>query len=170
MRFRDQHHVFTGLSDPRRFELELKRQIGEVTGGDSETALLMIDVGRRFEEAQIATLAQVLRRRLRGSDLVARTARGEFAVLLHHVDRAHAICVADSLLDAIHIEATAHWNIGSSASIGLAVADDVSPLAPTTLVDAADMAMAEAKLADRDRLAIYDVRRHELPHADSRAA
>lgn len=170
MRFRDQHQVFTGLADRRRFELELERQIAEVAGGDTDTALLMINVGRRFEEPQIAALAQALRRRLRGSDLVARTARGEFAVLLHHTDQARAICVADSLLDAIHADATAHWQIGSSASIGLAVAGNVAPLAAATFVDAAGMAMAEAKLADRDRLAIYDPRRFESPHVDSRAA
>ncbi|MFY9469130.1 MAG: diguanylate cyclase [Solirubrobacterales bacterium] len=170
MRFRDRHHIFTGLAEPRRFEHELERQINDVAGGGGESALLMIDVGARFEEPQIATLAQMLRRRVRGSDLVARTARGEFAVLLHHTDRAHAICVADSLLDAIHIEATARWNIASAASIGLAVTEDVSPLAPTTLADAADLAMAEAKRADRDRLAIYDPRRHELRHVSSRAA
>lgn len=170
VRFCDQHQVFTGLADRRRFEFELERQIGAVAGDGRDTALLMVNIGRRFEEPRIAVLAQALRRRLRGSDVLARTARGEFAVLLHHTGRERAICVADSLLDAIHSEATARWKIASSASIGLAVAADVAALSPASLFDAADTAMTEAKFADRDRLAIYDPRRHQAPRPGSRAA
>ncbi|MFY9488273.1 MAG: GGDEF domain-containing protein [Solirubrobacterales bacterium] len=161
MRFSDQHRVFTGFATAQRFEHELANQIAR-TSGPTGCALLRIDVGARFEEPQIAAVAQDLRRRLRTSDLVTRTDRREFAVLLHHMDRGHAILVADALLDAIHSLAMARWQIPSSASIGLAISTDVMQLDADLVAQAAGLAMNEAKRSPYDRLAVFDPRRHEL--------
>jgi len=150
------------MADRGQFEAELAAQIDHASRTGSTGAMLMIDVGRRFDDAEVADLGDALCSCLHDGDLLTVTGRGEFAALVHNADRHEAIAIADALLGEIHRHVgsrTGGWR--SSASIGLALESDVSPLVPTQLHNAADAAMSDAQSSGHDRLAIYDSRRHD---------
>jgi GGDEF domain-containing protein len=150
------------LIDRGQFEAELAAQIDHASRTGTTGAMLMIDVGRRFDEAEVEDLSDALNSCLHDGDLLTVTGRGEFAALVQKADRHEAIAIADSLLGAIHRHVgskTGGWR--SSASIGLALESDVHPLAADHLHDAADAAMIDAQSSGHDRLAIYDSRRHD---------
>lgn len=150
------------LTDRGHFEAELAAQIDHASRSGETGAMLMIDVGRRFDDAEVEDLGDALNSCLHDGDLLTVTGRGEFAALVHKADRHEAIAIADALLGAIHRHVGSRaggWR--SSASIGLAMECDVAPLAPDHLHGAADAAMSDAQSSGHDRLAIYDSRRHD---------
>ncbi|MGH2906257.1 MAG: hypothetical protein ACRDKI_05745 [Solirubrobacterales bacterium] len=139
-------------------------QHGLVAHCDTGThgALLMVDLGRRFDDEEIAEIAASMCEHLGTECLITPTARTEFAVLLPTAGRHEAIGVADTLLGVIHRHVGSRaggWR--SSASIGLACEDDVASLAAETLRTAADRALYDAQSSANDRVAIYDSKRHD---------
>jgi diguanylate cyclase (GGDEF)-like protein/PAS domain S-box-containing protein len=161
--FMADHDPLTGLANRRRFAAELGRHL-DVCGRYGATgALLMVDLdnfkavndtsGHGAGDTVLAEVAEVLRARLRSSDVVGRLGGDEFAVLLPRADAASAYAVAQDLVDRVRAlgRQTADGS-GVTASIGVAM---VAPGASEArlMVDA-DLAMYEAKSAGRDRVVL----------------
>jgi diguanylate cyclase (GGDEF)-like protein/PAS domain S-box-containing protein len=126
------HDPLTQLFNRRRFESEVSEQIARSRRYGEEAVLLMIDlddfksVNDRFGHAagdeMLRAVAETIRGRVRGTDLVARIAGDEFAVLLLHASEERGREVADELemaLRATQISA-GESQVAAAASIGVA--------------------------------------------------
>jgi diguanylate cyclase (GGDEF)-like protein len=145
----------TDVLNRRGFERELKRSLAYVKRYGASAALLYIDLdgfkpvndrhGHAAGDAVLKTLAAVLVRNVRASDIVARLGGDEFAVLLWNVggDAAAAKAVA---LEAAIYATQIRWNASTfavGASAGLA---EIGPLdAPAEVLERADAAMYARK-------------------------
>jgi diguanylate cyclase (GGDEF)-like protein len=104
----------------------------------------------------LVSVATLLRRRLRDSDLLGRLGGDEFAVLLPRADEAQARAVAVQLLQTIASDPTVVYGsaIGIGASIGIALIPEHGSSAEELLANA-DAAMFRAKAAGRNLLRVY---------------
>jgi diguanylate cyclase (GGDEF)-like protein/PAS domain S-box-containing protein len=158
------HDPLTGLYNRRRLEQELGRYIEAGAGG----AVLAIDLdhfklvndtlGHAAGDELICRVAELLRGRLRATDLLARLGGDEFAVILPGAGPAQAVRVAEELHETLGDQARdaepaspARW---VTASIGIASLASGSTAAGP-LVEA-DIAMYDAKEDGRNRTAVYD--------------
>lgn len=161
------HDPLTGLANRRHFEAELDRHVAHVARYGPEGALLLLDIdhfkrvndtlGHTSGDELIIQVADVLRGRLRASDLLARLGGDEFAALLPKADSAEAERVAQEIVKAVR-EHTAM--LGSAlarvtVSVGVAAFDRAPDLSTESMVVHADLAMYDAKDAGRDGYAIY---------------
>src|SRR5690606_31578600 len=95
----------------RRFETEVRRQLAYASRYDETGAIVVLDLdsfkyandsfGHQAGDRIIRGVADILRSRLRETDVLARLGGDEFAVLLPRADREAAERVARDLLDAI---------------------------------------------------------------------
>ncbi|WP_246690383.1 putative bifunctional diguanylate cyclase/phosphodiesterase [Methylorubrum populi] len=162
-----------GLTDlPNRTRL---REIGAErvealrTGADGQLAVLCLDLdrfkpvndsfGHAVGDALLRAVAGRLRGHVRGHDVVARLGGDEFAVLSHVEDAAGAMGLAERLieivaapyrLDGITVE------IGMSAGIALAGAEDDLPQDIECLLKEADIALYEAKTGGRGTARLFE--------------
>ena len=153
------HDELTGLLNRRGFNRELGRWLayaGRYGGGG---AALMVDLdgfkqvndtlGHRAGDLYLTTIANVLRQRLRTTDIVARLGGDEFALLLPQVDAPGAERVAIELKDAIDEASAGDEPVEVTASIGIATFEGGN-VVPSELIDIADRALYRAKAAGRD--------------------
>ena len=158
------HDALTGLLNRRRLESELAHQValGERYGHRSCLVLLDLDdfkstndsLGHGVGDQLLKNIADVLRSRVRRSDLVARLGGDEFAILLPQAGREQARRVAESMARAIRerVHVTAGRELRTTASFGIAtiepgdVADDV--------LLRADRALYQVKERGRDGVAL----------------
>jgi diguanylate cyclase (GGDEF)-like protein/PAS domain S-box-containing protein len=168
---RARHDVLTGLPNRASFASHLTTLID----GAHPFAVLFIDLdhfkpindrhGHDAGDAVLQAVASRLDAAVRASghrprDLISRLGGDEFAVVLDGVDGMQARQVADRILSGIR----SAIRIGTSdvaigATIGIAFADPgAGPggSSPDLVVQRADTAMYEAKVAGRGRYAVYD--------------
>jgi len=164
------HDPITGLFNRRRFDEELARELATAQRYRTGGAVLALDLdnfkyvndtlGHSAGDELIASVAEILRSRLRATDTVARLGGDEFAVILAHVDERQALHVAADLLDGIRREAvvsTAKGSRRTTASIGIALFPErAGELASEELLVEADIAMYDAKESGRDRACVFD--------------
>jgi diguanylate cyclase (GGDEF)-like protein len=154
----------TGLKNRRRFEEDLRTELARSRRERTAGALLMLDLdnfkqvndtlGHPMGDRTIAAIADVLRERMRATDVVARLGGDEFAVVLPRCELDEAEEIAASLAAAIRLQAPpAEAAPPVSASIGIATfgphSDDYD-----TVFSAADNAMYEAKRSGPDRVRV----------------
>jgi diguanylate cyclase (GGDEF)-like protein/PAS domain S-box-containing protein len=162
------HDPTTGLANRRSFEATLNRQVSNVARHGQAGALLVLDLdhfkqindtlGHQAGDELIISLASVVRRRLRGTDVIGRLGGDEFAVMLPYASLEHAEHVATNLLDAVRSEVTLLAGTHRrkvTTSIGIAMFDDQNLTGAEILVNA-DLAMYDAKEAGRDRYAVHE--------------
>ncbi|MCP9489198.1 MAG: EAL domain-containing protein [Solirubrobacteraceae bacterium MAG38_C4-C5] len=159
----------TGLLNRRRFEEELAAHIDRAQRYGAPAALLALDLdnfksvndslGHSAGDQLIVRVADLLRRRLRHGDVVARVGGDEFAVLLPEASAADARRVADALLSTLRCEAGAGLPRRVTASIGVALVEAHTKASAQDVLMAADIAMYDAKEEGRDQVAVYDHRR-----------
>jgi diguanylate cyclase (GGDEF)-like protein len=159
------HDPLTGLPNRRRFEQELARHLAHVRRYGPEGAALVLDLdcfkpvndtfGHAAGDRLLARVAQVLRERLRATDIVARLGGDEFAVLLPRVDGAGAAAVARSLVETVRREALTDETRVVTISIGVVAFDGHAATVPEGVMAAADIAMYDAKAAGGDGWAFY---------------
>jgi diguanylate cyclase (GGDEF)-like protein/PAS domain S-box-containing protein len=158
------HDFLTGLSNRRRFEQELAREVRRASRYGSGGALLLIDLdhfkdvndvlGHKAGDDLLQGVAEALRRRMRQTDVLARVGGDEFAVLLPQTGAEEARIVAAGIVDALSQPVTVvnGSSIRVTASVGVALFDG---LRPDAVLAHADLAMYEAKAAGRGRFAMY---------------
>ena len=169
LRYMADHDPLTGLYNRRRFEEELQRQLSLVSRYGPAGALLVLDLdhfkdvndtlGHHAGDRLIVSVAEMLRRRLRESDVLARLGGDEFAVLLPRANRTEAEHLASVIVEAVRTEVdVASGDRGRgrkvTTSVGVTLLDDPS-LTWEEVVANADLTMYDAKESGRDQYAIY---------------
>jgi diguanylate cyclase (GGDEF)-like protein len=150
----------TDLYNRRRFEEDLQRQIERSRRFGEEAVLLVLDLdgfkavndahGHRVGDAVLRSVADLLRSRLRATDVIGRLGGDEFAAVLTRTSRAEGAHVAKVLLGALENEAvhSGESMVAIRASFGLATIDSGVARSDDVL-DLADRAMYCAKRGDR---------------------
>jgi diguanylate cyclase (GGDEF)-like protein/PAS domain S-box-containing protein len=151
------HDPLTGLCNRRRFEEELERHIAHGRRYGMSGALLLLDLddfkqvndgfGHRAGDRVLTTVGEVLRHRLRESDVVARFGGDEFAVLMPVGGIGEASELADLLADAICRDVPSPAG-PLYASVGIALLDE-STTSDEILSEADDAMYADKRAARR---------------------
>ena len=160
------HDSLTGLVNRAEFERYLQRALRRAHTDGSEHALCYLDLdqfkiindssGHIAGDELLRQLAEVLKAKVRKSDLLARLGGDEFAVLVGHCTLEDAERVAEGLRIAIS-EYRFQWDRKSYAvgvSAGLVPITQLS-VSMTEVLKAADAACYAAKDAGRNRIHIY---------------
>jgi diguanylate cyclase (GGDEF)-like protein/PAS domain S-box-containing protein len=146
------HDGLTGLFNRRRFEEELDRHIVHGRRYGTDGALLILDLdrfkqvndghGHRAGDRALASVAEVLRARLRESDILARFGGDEFAVLMPHGGAAEAAELANLMVNAVQREvSTPAGPLG--ASVGYALFEGATTSSDEVLSRADDAMYAD---------------------------
>ena len=160
------HDPLTGLYNRRRFEEELSSAIG--SGHGRGIAILVIDLdnfkfvndsfGHSVGDRLIVRTAELLKSRLRADDTLARQGGDEFVIVLRDILPDDALATAEELVRLVardvRIEGAEH-SARVTASIGVAVASENSPVPEETLMMQADIAMYEAKDSGRNGARVF---------------
>lgn len=166
-RFRDltalnRQDSLTGLLNHISFKLQLETEIERCKRARASLALAMIDIDR-FKEVNdtyghpvgdhvIRTLAQLLRRRLRKSDIVGRYGGEEFVILMPDTGMRSAIDVTE----ALRSDFQAIRYVGGQEAFHCSFSAGLAAMPPAAgmdeLIRAADAALHEAKRAGRNRV------------------
>jgi diguanylate cyclase (GGDEF)-like protein/PAS domain S-box-containing protein len=151
------HDALTSLYNRRRFEQELDRHITHGRRYGMDGALLVMDLdsfkqvndghGHRAGDHALADVAEVLRTRLRESDILARFGGDEFAVLMPHGGAAEAAELANLMVTSVHSEVMTPAG-PLDASVGYALFEDATTSSDQVL-SRADDAMYADKAAVR---------------------
>jgi len=160
------HDSLTGLVNRAEFERYLQRALRRAHTDGSEHALCYLDLdqfkiindssGHIAGDELLRQLAEVLKAKVRKSDLLARLGGDEFAVLIGHCTLQDAERVAEGFRNAIS-EYRFQWDRKSftvGVSAGLVPITQLS-LSMTEVLKAADAACYAAKDAGRNRIHIY---------------
>jgi diguanylate cyclase (GGDEF)-like protein len=166
------HDVLTGLFNRRRFEQDVARQVAYAARYGTGGAVLLLDLddfkdvndtlGHRAGDQLLKEVASLLAERLRSTDVVARLGGDEFALLLPEADVADARVTAEAVLEAIrhHRSSFRDRHVRVTASVGIALVNDVDDDGEDEPLGRADIAMYEAKECGRDRCAVYVSQAH----------
>lgn len=159
------HDPLTGCLNRRSFARSLEEHHARVRRYGADGALIVLDLdnfkavndtlGHHVGDQLIVAISEVLKGRIRKSDVLARLGGDEFALLLPNTSAAGAEALAESLLEAIRARAEPFAGPGRdpvSASIGIALFDG-SYAHPDEVLVAADDAMYAAKDGGRSRWA-----------------
>lgn len=169
LQFLADHDPLTGLLNRRRFVDELARELARVRRYGGESAVLALDLdrfkpvndaaGHAVGDQILVAIADVLRTRLRATDIVARLGGDEFGVLLPATDRDAAERLATELRAVIASRmrgGTSPVETRVTASIGVATfAAGDEDSGPEEVLARADLAMYAAKEAGRDRVRVH---------------
>jgi diguanylate cyclase (GGDEF)-like protein/PAS domain S-box-containing protein len=158
------HDALTGLLNRRAFETELERSVAFAGRYDLETALLIVDVdrfklindtyGHRAGDAALRRIAELMRTRLRQTDVIGRLGGDEFAIILPGVEPGQALRVAEEILEVVRTDCAIavngdHVPLTASAGVSRIGTDDASA---GELLAHTDYALYQAKQAGRDRV------------------
>jgi diguanylate cyclase (GGDEF)-like protein/PAS domain S-box-containing protein len=160
--FEAAHDALTGLINRRRFEEALADTVVEARRGRVETTLAFLDLdrfkaindrcGHAAGDRVLADIANVLARKLRERDILARVGGDEFAVILYDCPLATARRVMNKLRDAVDAyiyEAPGGEQFRIGISIGIAAIDRTAG-SPSAVLAVADAACYAAKAAGRN--------------------
>ena len=152
----------TGLFNRRHFEeaLSLELQRARSFGQTLCLALLDVDHFKRINDgyshvvgdAVLRTIAQVLQRELRASDVAARYGGEEFVLILPHTALDGARIAAEKVRVAIATSQWSHLTPGRGVTASLGLAEWKTGETSTELVRRADQALYAAKAGGRNRV------------------
>jgi len=160
------HDPLTGLLNRRRLEGELAHQVALAERYGHRACLVLLDLdnfkstndslGHGVGDELLKNIAEVLRSRVRRSDIVARLGGDEFAILLPQANREQARHVAEGIAKAIRerIHITAGHELRTTASLGVATIErgDV----PDRVLLRADQALYQVKENGRDGVVVAE--------------
>jgi diguanylate cyclase (GGDEF)-like protein len=114
-------------------------------------------LGHHAGDNLIRRTADILRERVRATDIVARLSGDEFAVLMPQVDREGAEHLADDLRTEVSERAMAEeQGKPVTVSIGVSMYSSKDRAGAEAILAAADFAMYRAKEEGRDRIALFE--------------
>jgi diguanylate cyclase (GGDEF)-like protein len=154
--------ALTGLLNRRGLDGALADRVDHARrqGGDLALLLLDLDDFKRVNDdfshsvgdEVLRTVARLLRRTTRPTDVCARFGGEEFVVVLPGCDRERATRVARDLVDRVRSQpwGTVSEGLAVTTSIGVATLAEVGD--PSAMLDAADRALYAAKHAGKDRV------------------
>jgi diguanylate cyclase (GGDEF)-like protein/PAS domain S-box-containing protein len=157
------HDVLTGLLNRRGFMDGLRRELRRMERNGEYGALLLLDLdnfklvndsaGHPAGDEVLRTTADVLRSRLRATDVIGRLGGDEFAALVLNVTPRQAREIAEGTADAVRAQTVnaGGTTLAVSASIGVVSVDKPNEENEDDLLAAVDRAMYHAKSLRRDR-------------------
>jgi diguanylate cyclase (GGDEF)-like protein len=167
LRFLADHDSLTGLLNRRRFRAELDQYVSFSARYGGRGAVMVIDIdglkevndrrGHQEGDRLIRGVADVLRERVRATDLVARLSGDEFAVLMPQTDTAGALQLGEDLRAQVaegfaqSVEAAP-----ASISVGITMFGGQSGAGSEAVLLAADQAMYQAKKEGRNRIMLFN--------------
>jgi two-component system cell cycle response regulator len=156
----------TGLFNRRHFETLVEAEFNMTGRYDTPTSCLMIDVdhfknindtyGHHAGDLVLRELSEIVKNCLRKVDTLARWGGEEFMVLLPRTAKEPAMRVASRILTAVSAHKFTDIDSKVTVSIGIASVPESSLNTFEKFIDAADLALYEAKSAGRNRIAVAD--------------
>jgi diguanylate cyclase (GGDEF)-like protein len=165
LRFLADHDSLTGLLNRRRFRAELDQYVSFTARYGGRGAVMVIDIdglkevndrlGHQAGDRLIRRVADVLRERVRATDLVARLSGDEFAVLMPQTDTAGALQLGEDLRAQVAEGFSQSAEIApASISVGITMFGGQGAGTEAVLL-AADQAMYRAKGEGRNRIMLF---------------
>jgi diguanylate cyclase (GGDEF)-like protein/PAS domain S-box-containing protein len=151
------HDALTGLLNRRGFMEGLRRELRRMERKDEYGALLLLDLdnfkqvndtaGHLAGDQVLRTTAEVLRRRLRATDVIGRLGGDEFAALVLNVTPRQANEIAAETAETLRAMTVTAGDvtIEVAASIGIVAIDELRGVSEEELLAAADRAMYRVK-------------------------
>ena len=160
------HDPPTGLLNRRRFRAELDRHVSFTHRYGGRGAMMIVDVdglraiddshGHQPGEDLIRGIADVLRDRVRTTDIVARLSGEEFAVLMPQTDTAGALQLGEDLRAEVAEVVTDVAPPGAATvSVGIAMFGPDATAGAEAVLVAAEEATSRAKQEGRNRIALF---------------
>jgi diguanylate cyclase (GGDEF)-like protein len=166
LRFLADHDSLTGLLNRRRFRAELDQYVSFSARYGGQGAVMVIDIdglkevndklGHQAGDRLIRRVAEVLRERVRATDLVARLSGDEFAVLMPQTDTAGALQLGEDLRAQVAEGfAQSAETAPASISVGITMFGGQNGAGSEAVLLAADQAMYQAKEEGRNRIMLF---------------
>ncbi|MEM7591597.1 MAG: EAL domain-containing protein [Cyanobacteria bacterium P01_A01_bin.83] len=160
----------TRVYNRRSFERQLKREWGRLKRISAPLSLMMCDVdcfkiyndvyghqqGDQCLQQIVTAIASALKR---PGDVLARYGGEEFVIILPHTPQAGAFKVGEDVRNAVKQLKIPHHNslVDSVVTVSIGIASTVPEITdnPQLLIEAADLALYQAKERGRDCVAVY---------------
>lgn len=166
LRFLADHDSLTGLLNRRRFRAELDQYVSFTARYGGRGAVMVIDIdglkevndrrGHQAGDTLIRRVAEILRERVRTTDLVARLSGDEFAVLMPQTDTAGALQLGEDLRVQVAEGLPVNLDLGdASISVGITMFGGQAGMGAEAVLVAADQAMYQAKAEGRNRIMLF---------------
>jgi diguanylate cyclase (GGDEF)-like protein len=160
------HDSLTGLLNRRCFRAKLDRYVSFSARYGGQGAVMIIDIdglkevndqlGHQPGDNLIRSVADVLRERVRTTDIVARLAGDEFAVLMPQTDTAGALQLGEDLRAQVAEGFPEDSELGmATISVGITIFGGKRDVGAEAVLVAADQAMYQAKAEGRNRIALF---------------
>jgi diguanylate cyclase (GGDEF)-like protein len=167
LRFLADHDPLTGLLNRRRFRAELDQYVSFTARYGGRGAVMVIDIdglkevndrsGHQAGDRLIRKVADILRERVRGTDLVARLSGDEFAVLMPQTDTDGAMQLGEDLRAQVAEGFPLNAEIEpGTISVGIAMFRGQESAGSEAVLLAADQALYRAKEEGRNRIMLFD--------------
>ena len=166
LRYLADHDSLTGLLNRRSFRAKLDRYVSFSARYGGQGAVMIIDIdglkevndrlGHQPGDNLIRRVADVLRERVRETDIVARLSGDEFAVLMPQTDTGGALQLGEDLRAEVAEGFPEGSELGTATiSVGITMFGGKRSLGAEAVLVAADQAMYRAKEEGRNRIALF---------------
>jgi diguanylate cyclase (GGDEF)-like protein len=166
LRYLAEHDSLTGLLNRRSFRSRLDRHASFSARYGGQGAVMIIDIdglkeindklGHQPGDNLIRRVADILRERVRATDIVARLSGDEFAVLMPQTDTAGALQLGEDLRAEVAEAFPPDSEIGrATISVGVTMFGGKGGAGAEAVLVAADQAMYRAKEEGRNRIALF---------------
>jgi diguanylate cyclase (GGDEF)-like protein len=167
LRYLADHDSLTGLLNRRCFRAKLDRYVSFAARYGGQGAVMIIDIdglkqvndklGHQPGDNLIRRVAEILRERVRTTDIVARLSGDEFAVLVPQADVAGALQLGEDLRAEVAESFPAGSELGmATISVGITMFGGERNGGSEAVLVAADQAMYRAKGDGRNRIALFE--------------
>ncbi len=166
LRYLADHDSLTGLLNRRRFRAELDQYVSFAARYGGRGAVMVIDIdglkevndrlGHQAGDTLIRRVAEILRERVRATDIVARLSGDEFAVLMPQSDTAGALQLGEDLRAQVAEGMPQGSDLdAASISVGISMFGGQDSAGAEAVLVAADQAMYQAKAEGRNRITLF---------------
>jgi diguanylate cyclase (GGDEF)-like protein len=166
LRYLADHDPLTGLLNRRSFRAKLDRYVSFSARYGGQGAVMIIDIdglkevndrlGHQPGDTLIRRVAEILRERVRTTDLVARLSGDEFAVLMPQTDTGGALQLGEDLRAQVAEGFPTGSELGEATiSVGITMFGGKRDGSSEAVLVAADQAMYRAKEEGRNRIALF---------------
>ncbi len=165
LRYLADHDSLTGLLNRRRFRAELDQYVSFSARYGGQGAVMVVDIdglktvndrfGHQAGDNLIRRVAEIMRERVRTTDIVARLSGDEFVVLMPQTDTGGALQLGEELRAQVAEVMTPEGG-GSTISVGLTMFGSRRDVAAEAVLVAADQALYRAKEEGRNRIALFE--------------
>ena len=157
----------TGIANLRYLQVRLEHELARIRRYDVPMALLMFDMdgfkgindkhGHGAGNDMLTGLVDLMKRRLRKADMMARFGGDEFCIILFHTKPENAMVVGEEVRKLVeeHPFQTRAGAFRVTLSIGVAAVDGTSELTWEQLVEQADAALYHSKRQGKNRVAMF---------------